>query len=70
MKIKKDKVIELPDQVADVLRDFTDVMPLELLKNLPLRRAIDHRIELLPGSSPPIHPPYRMSPLELAELRK
>ena len=70
LEIKEDKAIEVPDQVAELLRDFADVMPSELPKNLPPRRAIDHRIELLPGSSPTSRPPYIMSPLELAELRK
>ena len=66
LEIKEDKAIEVPDQVAELLRDFVDVMPSELPKNLPPRRAIDHRIELLPGSSPPSRPLYRMSPLDLA----
>jgi hypothetical protein len=34
-------------------RDYRDVMPLELLKKLPPRQVIDHKIELVPGATPP-----------------
>ena len=42
----------------------------ELTKNLPPRRDIDHKIELLPGTVAPAKAPYRMTPKELTELRK
>ncbi|RVW21226.1 Transposon Tf2-2 polyprotein [Vitis vinifera] len=45
-------------------------MPAELPKELPPRRPIDHKIELLPGTKAPAQAPYRMSPAELLELRK
>ena len=41
-------------------------MPPELPKNLPPRRDIDHKIELLPGTVTPAQAPYRMTPKELA----
>ena len=53
-----------------MLLEFADVMPAALPKELPPRRPIDHRIELIPGSKPPALAPYRMSPAELLELRK
>jgi hypothetical protein len=34
------------------------------------RRPVDHKIEPLPGSTPPARVPYRMSPKELVELQK
>ena len=34
------------------------------------RRDVDHQIELLPGSSPPSRPTFRLSAVELAELKK
>lgn len=70
VEVKPDQVVEVPDQVAAVLDDYSDVMPAELPRVLPPRRAIDHRIELEPGARPPARGPYRMAPLELAELRK
>jgi hypothetical protein len=36
----------------------------------PERPGVDHKIELIPGSSPPFRPTYRMSPVELEELKK
>lgn len=70
IEIKPDVQVEVPDEVAGLLKEFKDVMPPELPKTLPPRRATDHQIELHPGAKPPAKAPYRMSPLELAELRK
>ena len=56
--------------VANVLTEFTDVIPLELPKTLPPRRGMNHHIELETGVKPPARPPYCMPPPELAELRK
>uniref|UniRef100_A0A803N8T1 Gag-asp_proteas domain-containing protein n=1 Tax=Chenopodium quinoa TaxID=63459 RepID=A0A803N8T1_CHEQI len=69
VEISPDKSVEVPDEVAGVLDEFKDVMSPERPKNLPTRRAIDHKIDLEPGALPPAHAPYRMSPGELAELR-
>lgn len=51
-----------------VLHDYADVFSLP--QSLPPSRSIDHKIELIPGSSPPCHATRRMSPPELEELRK
>ncbi|XP_020105553.1 uncharacterized protein LOC109722077 [Ananas comosus] len=59
-----------PPEVAKLLKEFKDVMPPELSKSLPPRRAVDLRIELEPGMRAPAHSPYHMSPPELAKLRK
>ena len=59
-----------PPRIQQLLKNFSDVMPPELPKVLPPRRAIDHQIELIPGAKPPAKSPYRMSPPELAELKK
>src|SRR4051812_36040025 len=60
-----------PDaDVRKVLSEFSDVIADELPHRLPPRREVDHRIELLPESSPPSKPTYRMSPRELDELKK
>nr|CAD1838547.1 unnamed protein product [Ananas comosus var. bracteatus] len=65
----RDETPTLP-VVAKLLKEFKDVMPPELPKSLPPRRAVDYRIELEPGTRAPARFPYRMSPPELAELRK
>ena len=42
----------------------------KLPKELPPRRPIDHKIELMSGTKPLAQAPYRMPPTELLELRK
>lgn len=44
---------EVPKEVADVLKEYQDVMPSELPKKLPPRREVDHQIELENGAKPP-----------------
>ena len=70
LELLNEKVIYEPAVVANVLKEFIDVMPPELSKTLPPRRGVDHHIELELGVKPPVKPPYRMPPPELAELRK
>lgn len=58
VEVKPDQMVEVPDSVAEILREFDDVMPSELPKSLPPRRAVDHKIELEPGARPPAQAPY------------
>jgi hypothetical protein len=44
------------------------VFPDDLLR-MPLERAIKFKIELQPGTVPVAKAPYKMSPVELAELK-
>jgi hypothetical protein len=56
---------------ASMLLDkYRDVFPDELPPGLPPMRPVDHRIEIIPGSPPPSRPTYRMSEVELAEVKK
>ena len=41
----------------------------ELPPSLLPKRAVDHKIELLPGTEPPHRAPYRMSTQALDELK-
>lgn len=52
----------------EVVRDFPDVFPEELL-GLPPSRAFDFTIELVPGIASISRPLYRMAPAELKELK-
>ena len=52
----------------EVVRDFPDIFP-EDLPGLPPSREVDFTINLLPGTPLSIAP-YRMAPVELAELKK
>ncbi|KAK8579198.1 hypothetical protein V6N12_069527 [Hibiscus sabdariffa] len=58
----------LPRAIERVLEEYDDVMLEQLPKGLPPRREVDHEIELVPGTKPPIKCPFRMSPS--VELRK
>ena len=60
----------VPKPVQKVLKEFKDVMPQQLPKNLPPRKSVDHQIELVPGAKPPARHPYQMAIPELAEFRK
>jgi hypothetical protein len=51
-----------------VLREFRDMF-VDEIPELPPRREIDFSIDLLPGSTPISKAPYRMSLLELTELK-
>ena len=62
--------MEVPDSVVKILKEFKDVMPAELPKELPPWGPIDHKIELLLGTKAPTQAPYRMPPIELLEFRK
>ena len=70
IEMKQDKYVEVSNAVVGLLREFTDVMPLELPKTFPPWCTVNHRIELVPRSKPPSKAPYKMSPTELAEMRK
>ena len=70
IEIKERQSMEVPDSVVSILKEFKDVMPAELPKELPPRRPIDHKIELMPGTKALAQAPYRMSPAELLELCK
>ncbi|KAL2248380.1 UNVERIFIED_CONTAM: Retrovirus-related Pol polyprotein from transposon [Sesamum indicum] len=60
----------IPGDIKKLLKEFEYVMPDELPQKLPPKRAMDHEIELVPGTRPPAMAPCRMSQPELVELRK
>ncbi|GAU28976.1 hypothetical protein TSUD_391740, partial [Trifolium subterraneum] len=51
-----------------IVREYLDVFP-EEINSLPPEREIEFSIDLVPGSQPIFVAPYRMSPLELRELK-
>ncbi|RVX04754.1 Retrovirus-related Pol polyprotein from transposon 297 [Vitis vinifera] len=59
IEIKEGQSVEVLDLVIKILKKFRDVMPAELPKELPPRRPIDHKIELLPGTKALTQAPYR-----------
>jgi hypothetical protein len=53
-----------------VIQKFKDVLTKELPNELPPKREVDHKIEVVPGSEPPSKAPYRLDQRELVELKK
>jgi hypothetical protein len=52
----------LPLAVANLLQEYMDVFPQDVLPGLPPIRGIEHQIDLIPGASLPNHAPYRTNP--------
>jgi hypothetical protein len=62
-------LIESPVERIPVVCEYPDVFPDEL-PGMPPDRDIEFAIELQPGPAPISKRPYRMPPVELAELKK
>jgi hypothetical protein len=61
-------VIELKLEDIHIVREFLDVFP-NYLRGMPPERAIEFKIELQPGTAPIAKALYKMSSVELKELK-
>jgi hypothetical protein len=61
-------VAELKLEDIHVIRKFLDIFP-DDLPGMPLEREIEFKIELQPGTTLIAKAPYKMSPVELKELK-
>ncbi|CAI7855034.1 unnamed protein product [Closterium sp. NIES-54] len=61
---------ELLPAVKKILEEFQDVLPDDLLDQLPPYQTHQHEIVEEPGSKPTFRAPYRLSPTELADMKK
>jgi hypothetical protein len=61
-------VAELKLEDIHVVREFLDVFP-DDLPGMPHEREIEFKIELQPGTTSIAKAPYKMSPMELKELK-
>jgi hypothetical protein len=61
-------MVELKLKDIHVILEFLDVFPNDLPGMLP-ERAIEFKIELQPGTAPIAKAPYKMSPMDLKELK-
>ena len=61
---------DMPKELSYLLEEFKDVFPEKLPPGLPPSRNLEHEIPLVPNSTPPVKQPYRMSDVELQELKK
>ncbi|WVZ63929.1 hypothetical protein U9M48_013520 [Paspalum notatum var. saurae] len=60
----------LPPAVANLLQEFKDVFPAEILPGLPPLRGIEHQIDLIPGATLPNRAAYRTNPEEAKEIQR
>jgi hypothetical protein len=68
IKVSLHCVVELKLEDIHVVREFPDVFPDDLL-GMPPERAIEFKIELQPSTAPIAKAPYKMSPVEMKELK-
>jgi Reverse transcriptase (RNA-dependent DNA polymerase)/Retroviral aspartyl protease len=59
----------LQDRISAILQEFSDCFPEDLPKGLPPVRFIEHKINLVPGSTPTYKNYNRLSPQDLDELK-
>jgi hypothetical protein len=69
MSLSQRKLPTSPKCIERVLEKIPNVMLEELPDDLPLKKQVDHAIEVMPGVAPPAKAPYRMSHEELKELK-
>ena len=62
--------LQLNEKSKAMIRKFVDVFPDDLPKELPPKRTSDFRIQLKDDAKPVTRAPYRMSSVELVELKK
>ena len=53
-----------------LITEINDVLIARSPPVLPPKRAIDHKINILPGSTPPANAPYKLNATQLPELKK
>jgi hypothetical protein len=58
----------IPTEFSTMLEEFQDIMPDEVPNQLPPMREVQHAMDMIPGSTLPNLPHYRMSPTENEEL--
>nr|GEW79894.1 reverse transcriptase domain-containing protein [Tanacetum cinerariifolium] len=56
-------------KLADVIRDYPEVFPEDLL-GLPPARPVEFQIDLIPGAAPVARAPYQLASSEMKELSK
>ena len=61
--------VALPKCVRNTLNKYKDVLTNELPRELPPRREVDHKIDVVPGAEPPSKAPYRLDQKKLMELK-
>ena len=69
-KKEHEQLGEFPDSVQPILREYEDLILEEIPAGLPPLRGIQHRIDLILGSSLPNKAAYRLNPRQQVELQR
>jgi hypothetical protein len=64
------RVDDLPDEIQELLEEFTDIIVDELPHSLPPMRSVSHHIDLIPGASFPNKDAYKLTPQENEEVKR
>ncbi|GJP49509.1 hypothetical protein CLOM_g8708, partial [Closterium sp. NIES-68] len=66
----RERTSEPLGKIKELLKEFQDILPDDLLNELPPYRTHQHEIVEKPGSKPTFRAPYRLSPTELTDMKK
>ena len=61
---------EIPRELNEMLERYKDVFPKDLPKGLPPKRPVEMKIDLIEGTNPKKGPIYKLSKLELEEMKQ
>ena len=64
------RVDDLPDEIQELLEEFTDIIVDELPCSLPPMRSVSHHIDLIPRESLLNKATYRLMPQENEEVKR
>jgi hypothetical protein len=64
------RVDDLPEEIQELLKEFTDIVVDELPRSLPPMRSVSHHIDLIPGASLPNKSMYILTPQENEEVKR
>ena len=68
--IMKTSVADIPNEIQEILSDFSDIVVDDLPNELRPTRDISHQIDFIPGAILPNKAEHRLTPQENEELRK
>ena len=64
------RVDYLPEEVQELLEEFTNIVVDELPHLLPLIKSVSHHIDIIPGASLPNKDAYRLTSQENEEVKR
>ena len=69
-QVTNGSIDQVPEEIAELLNEYKDIIADDLPDGLPPVRSISHCMDLIPGASLPNKAPYRLTPTENEELNR